>query len=129
MRVFDKYFKLLTMTLSTRVGSSVQLTEPIRPTKAIKQMRDQLIQNGAHKKAERTEPGCIDYQPGKTRMAAMHKATISAVHEVILFLVHETTLPAVRIEPRKAVISLLVNIKPTRSCGTSKNVTVHMTTW
>ena len=34
---------LLTIALSTRVGPSIQLTEPIRPTKAIKQMRDQLI--------------------------------------------------------------------------------------
>ena len=92
-----------------------QLTEPIRPTKAIKQMRDQLNQNGAHKKAKRTEPepSCIDYQSGKTRMATVHKVTLSAM----------------RIEPTKAVISLLVNIKPTRSCRISKNVTVYLAAW
>ena len=103
---------LPTMALSTRVGPSVQLTEPIRPTKAIKQMRNQPIWNSAHKKVKKTEPepGCIDYQPGKTRMAA----------------VHETTLPAVRIKLTKAVTSLLVNIKPTRSRGTSKNVTIQL---
>ena len=31
------------MALSMRVGPSVQLTEPLKPTKAIKQMRDQPI--------------------------------------------------------------------------------------
>ena len=41
--------------------------------------------------------------------------------------VYETTLPTVRIEPTKADTSFLVNIKPTRSRETSKNVTVHLT--
>ena len=49
---------------------------------------------------------------------------MAVVHEVTLFLVYETTLSAVRIEPTKAITSLLVNIKPTRFRGTSKNVTV-----
>ena len=62
-------------------------------------------------------------------MAAVHEATVSAVHEVTLSLVYEITFPAVRIEPTKAVISLLVNIKPTRFRGTSKNVTVHLAAW
>ena len=39
---------------------------------------------------------------------------MAVVHEVTLSLLHETTLPAVRIEPTKAVTSLRVNIKPTR---------------
>ena len=54
-------------------------------------MRDQPIWNGAHKKAKKTkpEPGCIDYQPGKTRMAMVHEVTLSTVHK--------TTFPAVRI--------------------------------
>ena len=39
---------------------------------------------------------------------------MAVVHEVTLSLVHETTLPAVRIEPTKAVTSLRVKIKPTR---------------
>ena len=51
---------------------------------------------------------------------------MAGVHEVTFSSVHETTLPAVRIEPTKAVTSLLVNIKPTRSRKTSKNVTVHL---
>ena len=43
--------------------------------------------------------------------------------------VHEITLPAMRIEPTKAVTSFLVNIKSTRSCGTSKNATVYLAAW
>ena len=46
-----------------------------------------------------------------------------------LFLVHKITLFTVGIEPTKAVIFFLVNIKPTRSCETSKNITVHFTAW
>ena len=59
-------------------------------------------------------------------MAAVHEATVSVVHEVILFLVHKTTLLAVHIEPTKAVISFLINIKPTRSYSPSKNVIVYL---
>ena len=40
-----------------------------------------------------------------TRMAVVYKATV--------FAMHKTTLLTVRIKPTKAVISLLVNIKPT----------------
>ena len=60
-----------------------------------------------------TKPDCINYQPGKTKMAAVYKFT--------LFIV--------RIEPIKAVIFFLVNIKPTRFCETSKNVTIHLVAW
>ena len=34
---------LSTMALSTRIGPSVQLIEPITPTKAVKQMHDRPI--------------------------------------------------------------------------------------
>ena len=40
-----------------------QLTKLIRPTKAIKQMCNRPVLNGASKKAN--EPICINYQPGK----------------------------------------------------------------
>ena len=59
----------------------------------------------------------------------MHKAIVYAIHKVTFSLVHETTLSTVRIEPIKAVTSLLVNIKSTRSCETSKNVTVYLAAW
>ena len=100
------------MARSIRVRLSVQLTKLI---KVFKQERSQSATNGAHKKARRTESElvCINYQPGKTRMAA----------------VYEITLPAVRIEPIKAVTSLLVNIKLTRSRETSKNITVYLAAW
>ena len=41
-----------------------------------------------------------------TRIAAVHKATVSTMYETIF--------PAVDIEPTKAIIFLLVNIKPMR---------------
>ena len=41
-----------------------------------------------------------------TRMAAVHKATVSAVHKITLSLVHKTTLLAMRIKPTKAVTTL-----------------------
>ena len=46
---------------STRVKPSVQLTELIRSTKATKQMRDQLIDNGASKTTNKPKL-CINYQ-------------------------------------------------------------------
>ena len=44
-------------------------------------------------------------------------------------VVHKVTLFAMRIEPTKAVTSLLVNIKPTRSRRISKNFTVYLAAW
>ena len=96
------------MALSTRVGPSVQLTELIRPTKAIKQMRDQPIYIDASKKW-----ACLHQL--LTRQITMAMVfTSSLVHRVAFSLVQETTFPAVRIKPTKAVTSLRVNIKPTR---------------
>ena len=62
---------------------------------------------------KRIEPKlvCINYQLGKTRIAAVHKVTLFAV----------------RIKPTKVVISFLINIKPIQSRKTSKNVIVHLT--
>ena len=64
---------------------------------------------------------------------------MAVVHEVTLSSVHETTLPAVRIEPTKAVTSLRVNIKPTSSTARAHQVyrvsqdhqeaAAHLTAW
>ena len=84
-----------TMALSTRVGPSVQLTEPIRPTKAIKQMRDRPIYIGTSKKW-----ACLHWLPTRqTRIAIV--LTFSSVHGVALSLVHEVTLSAMCIKPTK----------------------------
>ena len=48
-------------------------------------------------------------------LSSVYGITLSLVHGVTLPLVHETTLPEVRIKPTKAVTSLRVNIKPTRT--------------
>ena len=55
------------------------------------------------------------------RIAAMHKAIVSLMYKI--------TISAVRIEPTKAVTSLLMNIKPIRSCKTSKNFMVYLAAW
>ena len=104
-----------------------QLIEPIRPTKAIKQMRDRPILNGASKKANELE--LVSIIKLTMRMAVVHKATVSAVHEVTLSLVYKITLLTVRIELTKAVTSLLVNTKSTWSRGTSKNATIYLAAW
>ena len=57
----------------------------------------------------------------------VYKTTLSLVHKVTLSLVHEITFPAVRTKLTMAVTSFLVNIKPTQSCGTLKNVIVYCT--
>ena len=83
---------LPTMALPMRVRPSVLLTEPIRPTQAIKQMRDWSIYIGAGKKW-----ACLHRLPTRQTKMAMVLA---------LSLVHETTLPLVHIKPTKAVITV-----------------------
>ena len=51
---------------------------------------------------------------------------MAAVHGAIVSEVHKTTLFVVWIEPAKAVTSFVVNIKPTQSCKTFKNIMIHL---
>ena len=83
------------------------------PSRSLNKSAGNQLQNGANKKAKKTElePGCIDYQPGKTRMAAIHEVTLSAVHE--------TTLLAVRIEFTRFALSVMYT-DPTRLLSLSE---------
>ena len=104
-------------------GQVFQLIEPIRPTKAIKQMHNQPIYIDASRKW-----AWLHQLPTRqTRIAMVF--IFSLVYKIIFSLVYEATFFAVRTELTMAVTSLLVNVKPTRSCETSKNVTVHLTAW
>ena len=76
----------------------------MRPTKAIKKMRDQATQE-------------LRYQEGKS--VCLHRLStwqtkMAMVYEVTFSAVHKTIFPVVRIELTKAVISLQVKIKPTK---------------
>ena len=92
-------------------GQMFQPTEPIKPTKAIKQLRDQLIYIDASKKW-----AYLHWLPTwQTKMAIV--LTFSSVHK--------TSLLAVHIEPTKAITSLRVNIKPTRPTTSRAHLEVY----
>ena len=58
-------------------------------------------------------------------MAIVYKMTFFVVHKFIVLAMHKITLPTMRIELTKAVTFFLMNIKPSRSRKTSKNITVY----
>ena len=62
----------------------------------------------------------------KATVSVVHKFTILVVHEFTVLVVHKITLSTVRIEPIKAIFSLLINIKPIQSCKTSKNIMIYL---
>ena len=93
------------MVLFLKVRPNVQLAEPIRATKAIKQTRDQLIENGASKKGMSTS--FVSIIKLRTRIAAVYKATVFAVHKVTFLLMHKVTLSAIHIEPKRPTTCIL----------------------
>ena len=84
----------------------------MEPLRILKQKRSQSATNGASKKAINNWAYFYQLSTPQTRMAVMHKIDHSpcnmhwAYKTYYIFLMHEITLPAIRIQPTKAVTTL-----------------------